>query len=125
MTNSELKKYFSEFTFDNSKSGIKKTAIDYFEFDDMRIPRFVNEFWTSKQRQNNPIHEISYRACYKAELPRFFISLLSKEKDVVYDPFSGRGTTIIEAALLKRNVIANDINPLSTFLSKPRLFIPP
>ncbi|MCW8961962.1 MAG: site-specific DNA-methyltransferase, partial [Ignavibacteriaceae bacterium] len=51
-------------------------------------------------------------------------NILTKEKDIVYDPFAGRGTTTIEAALLNRNEIANDINPLSTILSKPRLFIP-
>jgi hypothetical protein len=99
-------------------------VIDYFDFGGIKIPKFINEFWTSKQRQNNPIHEVSYRACFKAELPRFFINILTKEKDIVYDPFAGRGTTTIEAALLNRNVIANDINPLSTILSKPRLFIP-
>jgi hypothetical protein len=42
----------------------------------------------------------------------------------VYDPFTGRGTTIIEAALLGRKIIANDINPLSEILSRPRLSIP-
>ena len=92
--------------------------------EEFSVPKYVNEFWTSKQRQSNPIHEISYRACYKAELPNFFINLLSKQGDVIYDPFAGRGTTIIEAALLNRNIIANDINPLSTILSKPRLFVP-
>jgi len=102
----------------------KKTVIDFFDVEGIRIPKFINEYWTSKQRQNNPIHEVSYRACFKAELPRFFITSLSKEGDVVYDPFAGRGTTIIEAALLNRSVIANDINPLSTIFSKPRLFIP-
>ncbi len=124
MTDRELKKYFSKFIFNNSDSLKTKTVIEYFECSGVQIPRYINEYWTSKQRQNNPIHEISYRACYKAELPRFFISLLSKEKDIIYDPFSGRGTTIIEAALLNRNIVANDINPLSTILSKPRLFIP-
>jgi len=102
----------------------KATEIEHFEINEIKIPRFINEFWTSKQRQNNPIHEVSYRACFKAELPRFFLRLLSEEGDIVYDPFSGRGTTIIEAALLNRNIISNDINPLSTLLSKPRLFIP-
>jgi len=124
LTDKELKKYFSEFTLDNSDSKRIKTKIEYFEYSDILIPRYVNEYWTSKQRQGNPLHEISYRACYKAELPRFFIKLLSKENDIVYDPFAGRGTTIIEAALLNRNIIANDINPISTVLSKPRLFIP-
>jgi len=124
LTHKELKKYFSEFIFNNSDSLKTKTVLEYFECSGVQIPRYINEYWTSKQRQNNPIHEISYRACYKAELPRFFISLLSKEKDIIYDPFSGRGTTVIEAALLNRNIIANDINPLSTILSRPRLFIP-
>jgi len=101
-----------------------KTQIECFDYSGIRIPRYINEYWTSKQRQNNPIHEISYRACYKAELPRFFILLLSKENEIIYDPFGGRGTTVIEAALLNRNIIANDINPLSIILSKPRLFIP-
>lgn len=88
------------------------------------IPRITNEFWTSKQRQSNPLHEISYRACFKAELPAFFIKLLTKEGDTVYDPFAGRGTTPVEAALLGRKIISNDVNPLSKILLKPRLFIP-
>ena len=124
MTDKEFKKYFSGFTFGGSESQKIKTKIEYFECSGTLVSRYVNEYWTSKQRQSNPLHEISYRACYKAELPRFFIQLLSKENDIVYDPFAGRGTTIIEAALLNRNIIANDINPLSIILAKPRLFIP-
>jgi len=89
-----------------------------------KIPVFIGEFWTSKQRQANSLHEISYRACFKPQLPNFFIKALTNEKSVVYDPFNGRGTTVLEAALLNRNIIANDINPLSIILSKPRLFIP-
>jgi len=87
-------------------------------------PRIVSEFWTAKQRQASSLHEISYRACFKPQLPRYFIERYSVEGDVVYDPFMGRGTTIIEAALLKRNVIGNDVNPLSTMLAAPRLDIP-
>ncbi|MCU0333361.1 MAG: DNA adenine methylase [Ignavibacteriaceae bacterium] len=126
MTNKELYHHLTNFNLEDlSIASLKrKTNLEYFEADGNRVPKFINEFWTSKQRQNNPIHEVSYRACFKAELPRFFISLLTKEKDVVYDPFAGRGTTIVEAALLNRNVVANDINPLSTVFSKPRLFIP-
>lgn len=82
---------------------------------------FINEYWTSKQRQSHPIHEISYRACFKAELPEFFISRLSKVGDVVCDPFMGRGTAIVQAAIMGRNVIGNDINPLSIYLTEPRL----
>lgn len=86
--------------------------------------KFIDEFWTSKQRQSSSIHEISYRACFKAELPRFFINLMSDVQDTIYDPFSGRGTTIIEAGIMQRNVISNDINPLSKIFCEPRLCIP-
>jgi len=79
--------------------------------------------WTSKQRQSSSLHEVSYRACFKAELPRFFIERYSNELDTVYDPFAGRGTTGIEAGLMRRKVILNDINPLMKILAEPRFFI--
>ncbi|HQZ23403.1 MAG TPA: DNA methyltransferase [Thermoflexales bacterium] len=85
------------------------------------VPRYAAEFWTSKQRQACSLHEVSYRACFKPQLPRFFIERLTQPGDVVYDPFSGRGTTAIEAALLGRRAVANDANPLSAMLAAPRL----
>lgn len=85
------------------------------------VPTFVNEFWTAKQRQANSLHEISYRACFKPQLPRFFIERLTQAGDVVYDPFMGRGTTVLEAALLGRIPFGCDANPLSMVLARPRL----
>jgi hypothetical protein len=89
------------------------------------VRKFTGEFWTSRQRQAAPIHEVSYRACFKPQLPRFFIGILTRKGDYVYDPFSGRGTTVIEAALMNRFVIANDANPLSRIMTEPRFFPPP
>ena len=86
--------------------------------------RYTGEFWTSRQRQASSLHEISYRACFKPQLPRFFINLLTHEGNIVYDPFGGRGTTAIEAGLLGRRVIVNDANPLSRVLTEPRFFPP-
>ncbi|MBY0267028.1 MAG: hypothetical protein K2W84_11490 [Burkholderiales bacterium] len=88
------------------------------------VPVYEQEFWTSKQRQANPLHEVSYRGCFKPQLPAYFIDRLSKPGDLIYDPFSGRGTTAVEAALMGRNVAANDINPLSAILTLPRLEVP-
>ncbi len=85
------------------------------------IRYFINEFWTSRQRQAHRIHEVSYRACFKPQLPAFFIERLSRPGDLVYDPFMGRGTTPIEAALQGRKPYGNDINPLSQALVEPRL----
>jgi hypothetical protein len=81
----------------------------------------VNEFWTAGQRQAHSLHEISYRACFKPQLPAFFIGRLTRPGDSVYDPFMGRGTTPIEAALMGRRPVGNDVNPLSVLLTRPRL----
>lgn len=88
---------------------------------DNNIPYIINEFWTSSQRQAHSIQEISYRACFKPQLPRFFIERLTVPGERVYDPFMGRGTSLIEAALLGRRVAGNDVNPLSALLTRPRL----
>ncbi|MFA5479033.1 MAG: DNA methyltransferase [Candidatus Muiribacteriota bacterium] len=110
--------------FSLDKNNEKKTSVENVNVNGIKIIKFINEYWTSKQRQGHSIHEISYRACYKSELPGFFINLFTEKNDIVYDPFGGRGTTVVEAALLERNIIQNDINPLSQILSKPRIEIP-
>ena len=94
------------------------------EFEQAGLRYFINEFWTSGQRQAHSIHEISYRACFKPQLPEFFISRLTGAGDTVYDPFSGRGTTAVQAALMGRRPVANDVNPLSEILVRPRLAPP-
>ena len=85
------------------------------------IDFFFNEFWTARQRQAHRLHEISYRACFKPQLPAFFIERLTAPGDRVYDPFMGRGTTPLQAALMGRAPIGNDVNPLSAMLTLPRL----
>lgn len=90
----------------------------------IEVATFVNEFWTPRQRDAHTLHEVSYRACFKAQLPRFFIDRLTRPGDVVYDPFMGRGTTPLEAALNGRVPYGNDINPLSRVLVQPRLSPP-
>ena len=87
----------------------------------LAVQTFVNEFWTSRQRAANRLHEISYRACFKPQLPRFFIERLTQPGERVYDPFMGRGTTLLEAALLGRVPVGCDANPLSMVLARPRL----
>ena len=36
----------------------------------LNVPVYEAELWTSRQRQANSIHEISYRACFKPQLQR-------------------------------------------------------
>lgn len=88
------------------------------------LPYFTNEFWTSGQRKASRLHEVSYRACFKPQLPAFFIERLTQPGDTVYDPFMGRGTTPLQAALMGRRPVGSDINPLSAMLLRPRLAPP-
>lgn len=88
------------------------------------IRYLINEFWTAAQRQAHAIHEVSYRACFKPQLPEFFIARLSEPGDAIHDPFMGRGTTPVQAALMARRPVGNDINPLSVLLTRPRLAPP-
>jgi hypothetical protein len=90
----------------------------------LEVPVFTNEFWTSRQRAASSLHEVSYRACFKPQLPRFFIERMTERGARVYDPFAGRGTTPLEAALLQRRPAGCDVNPLSRILVLPRLAPP-
>jgi hypothetical protein len=100
----------------------KRTKRESFSLEGFgNVPVFINEFWTAKQRQASSLHEVSYRACFKPQLPRFFIERLTRPGDIVYDPFMGRGTTLIESALLGRTPYGCDINPLSQIFVQSRL----
>lgn len=86
------------------------------------VPQIFDEFWTAKQRQMHSLHyAISYRASFKPELPDFFIRKFTKPGDIVGDPFGGRGTTALQAALLGRYGVSNDVNPLSERVSLPKV----
>jgi hypothetical protein len=107
----------------------KQTLIEKIEYEcgdgtTKSVPCYLNEFWTARQRQAHSLHEVSYRACFKPQLPAFFIDRLTQPGDVVYDPFMGRGTTLLEAGLKGRIPFGCDINPLSQYLVMPRLFPP-
>ncbi len=121
MKKKEFHTFLKQFRFNDKSIATKQEEL---VISGKKFPVFINEFWTAKQRQANSIHEVSYRACFKPQLPRFFVELFTSEGDIVYDPFNGRGTTTVEAALLNRNIIANDVNPLSLIFTRPRISVP-
>lgn len=91
---------------------------------DHGYPVEVGEFWTSRQRQGHSLHEVSYRACFKSQLPEYFIERYTNPGDTVLDPFMGRGTTPLQAHLMRRRAVASDANPLCVMLARPRLSPP-
>src|SRR5205807_8880971 len=53
-----------------------------------------------------------------ANVVRAYIERYSQEGDVVLDPFGGTGVTAIEAFLLGRKAIQNDLNPFANFIAQ-------
>src|SRR5438105_4883486 len=53
-----------------------------------------------------------------ANVVRAYIERYSREGDVVLDPFGGTGVTAIEAFLLGRKAIQNDLNPFANFIAR-------
>lgn len=54
-------------------------------------------------------------------MPHVFIRWLTRKGDVVWDPFSGRGTTPLEASLLGRVGLGSDANPLARILTAAKV----
>ena len=123
-TPDDFKQQLEEFRMFGEATRMYQTKTTLTNGRGVAVDTFVNEFWTAQQRRGHSLHEISYRACFKPQLPRFFIERLTTEGDTVYDPFMGRGTTVLEAALLGRKPLGCDANPLSTVLVSPRLLPP-
>src|SRR5713226_3628270 len=48
---------------------------------------------------------------------RAYIERYSRARDVVLDPFGGSGVTAIEAMLLGRRAVHNDLNPFANFIT--------
>ena len=53
-----------------------------------------------------------------ANVVREYLKRYSEEGDVVLDPFGGTGVTAIEAFLLGRSAIQNDLNPFANFIAR-------
>lgn len=58
---------------------------------------------------------------YPYQVPENLIKEFTSEGDIVSDPFSGRGTTILEARISNRRSIGIDLNPLAYIFSSQNL----
>lgn len=70
----------------------------------------------------SPLHSISsYLAMFAPAVPKYFIEKLTKENDLIYDPFSGRGTTALKSRELDRRFVGSDLNPYALVLSRAKI----
>jgi hypothetical protein len=78
-----------------------------------------NRRWAAPQH-----YTCSYMAMFPPALPHYFIRRFTELGDIVLDPFSGRGTTALEAIAQDRIGVGNDLNDLAYVLTKGKLANP-
>jgi len=61
-----------------------------------------------------------YFAMFPEEFVRRYVLAWSRPRDLVFDPFCGRGTTIFESLLNSRAAIGCDINPVAVCISRAK-----
>lgn len=79
---------------------------------------WTNGLWTFKGESKK---KVGHPAPYPLELPQRCIKLFSYKKDRILDPFLGSGTTLIVAALEKREGIGVDVDEDYCKLAKKRI----
>lgn len=73
----------------------------------------------------NPLHSICpYFAMFPEEFVRTYLERYTSRGDVVFDCFSGRGTTLLESLLQNRSASAIDINPVAYCISGAKAQLP-
>jgi hypothetical protein len=79
--------------------------------------------WKHQQRLwGHRLHPMcSYLASFPAALTHAFIARYSRPGDVVLDPFSGRGTTPLQACAEGRIGVGNDLNPFAHLLTAAKV----
>jgi site-specific DNA-methyltransferase (adenine-specific) len=79
--------------------------------------------WKAQQRLwGHSFHPMcSYLASFPASLTHTFIARYSRPGDVVLDPFSGRGTTPLQACAEGRIGVGNDLNPFAHLLTAAKV----
>ena len=79
--------------------------------------------WKDQQRLwGHSFHPMcSYLASFPAGLVHAFIARYTRPGDVVLDPFSGRGTTPLQACAEGRVGVGNDLNPFAHILTAAKV----
>jgi DNA modification methylase len=66
-------------------------------------------------------HNRQHSAAFPVALPAWFIKLLTRESDLVLDPFLGSGTTAVAAVELGRNFVGIELQPKFADIARRRI----
>lgn len=83
----------------------------------------AGDLWHSvTPRWGHSMHAMcSYHGMFPAKVAHYFIQRYSDPGDTVLDPFSGRGTTGLQARVTGRKPVCNDLSPLAYVLSRAKV----
>lgn len=82
---------------------------------------FSTPWSTNNKKDTDSFHPLcSYLGAFPPALANYFIKYFTDKDDIVFDPFSGRGTTLLESRILDRNSIASDLNPIALSISRAK-----
>lgn len=86
---------------------------------------FLKNTWKSLKRNwGHSLHSMASRSgSFPASLANYFIENFSQKKDLVLDPFSGKGTTALQACLIDRKGIGIDIAPEAFALTAAKTLV--
>lgn len=85
------------------------------KFNDIDLKNWKNsEVWTDSlwiipERDKSGKHQGGYHGNFVPQIPHQMILRYSKKDDVIFDPFSGSGTTAFESEILERNFLGIEI----------------
>lgn len=95
---------------------------------DREAPQALSqEFWQGcfNARESSIQQLAPYIGKMKSGMARALVLAYTNPADTVLDPFSGSGVVPYEAALLRRNITGNDLNPYAYILTLGKLSAPP
>ena len=85
----------------------------------------TDSLWTLGKRDHTGAHTGDYHGNFVPQIPQQIIERFSKSGEWVIDPFSGSGTTLIEAQRLGRNCVGIELNPEIIKLANERVACEP
>lgn len=104
-----------------SSKEVKRCRISRFESDCVEELKKIDwNFHKDDTRYlTHPIHR--YSSKFPPQIASNLIKELTREGEMVLDNFSGSGTSLVEANLLKRYSVGIDLNPLACIISKAKV----
>lgn len=80
---------------------------------------YIDKLNKEKEKPRKKMHSFHrYYGKLIPAIPSLFIKQFTNEGDLIFDPFTGSGTTAVEALSNKRNFVGFEINPLSVEISR-------